>query len=72
MRGLYFLQYTHGMKLPLHIHIGAVICLGSSGWACIQLTDTFLEAVVWWVVVWAPIVWMTWRKMRKGEEPFKW
>lgn len=62
------------MKLPLHIHIGIVFCLAFVGWVCTMLIETFLGAVVLWVVWCAPIVLMTWWKMWKmwkGEVSFR-
>ena len=53
------------MRLPLYLHLVGIALLAILGFACIQLTDTFLMAVLLWVVWCAPMCWMVWRRMQR-------
>ena len=48
-------RYTAHMHLPLRYHVGGILCLAVTLYACLHITDTFLGAVLLWLVWWIPI-----------------
>ena len=52
------------MRLSPFMHVFGIVCLAMLGFACIQLTDSFLMAILLWIVWCVPICWIVWRGMR--------
>lgn len=58
------------MHLPLYLHVVGIALLAMLGFACIEITDSYLKAVGLWIVWCAPVCWMVSRRMQLHHRYF--